>query len=813
MDTPSATLSVWPHPHVPGWDGRADTIPNAVGNPVMDALEAMTKRWPTDAHAPGYVVPGGDPAIPRLKLETLAPLIDAGAEPVIAVVFVDVDRPGHQPWASPTEAAEAVVDLLETHGDPGGVLEAAGVYTTRAGFRLVFRPQDPPLASAFKAWMLGNDGKGGFLGWLSRATGIPFAKDGGGGIDATCCQWTRCYRLPYVVRDNVPTMPHVDLSRFRALACPWRPSVTPHRDVAAPVTGTAAEAYRDGLPPMPGPGDVPAEVWAKVADHPVASKFLEKLRTGAPLAGKGSRDTALVRVIGSVVRALGSTDPMDTWRLVARSVAADVTEGAPTVTKAWEKCREYAKREGDRVASVTAAKDRPPVLYSGSRYYVLDHAADTYRPPVSGTALVAALEAYGPPGLATRGNTGTTRDVADVLADYGKPATVVIAEMGRARSVYDPHLNGGTLWESCCVLRTDVEPKADPQVARWLELLGGDDVDSLLDWLALAVDTSRPTAALYLEGPPGAGKGMLAAGVAALWGTGATSYDDATAAFNGALAVCPVVLIDEGISMLGGRSGGFSAPFRTLIAETVRPLRRKYMEAGTIVGCPRVIVAANNGDALRIRERLTAADVEAIAQRILYLLASRAAGVFLREIGGRTATADWVQGDGGKVGRIGQHIMWLRANRQVKPGGRFLVEGRMTNFHRDLHLTAGIHGELLSLLATLGTAGRSQPGILLGRTGADGSPVVLANAPSVRRLWAPTLNANAPLDAEVVAALRALAVGEARVATPAGKLRYYEIPAASVLRIADLYQIGDPDLLEKALTTPTGVLPMARAST
>lgn len=227
-----------------------------------------------------------------------------------------------------------------------------------------------------------------------------------------------------------------------------------------------------------------------------------------------------------------------------------------------------------------------------------------------------------------------------------------------------------------------------------------------------------------------------------------------------------------------------------------------------------MIITANNADALRIRERLTANDVEAVADRIIYLAAGPEAAVYLAELGGRTATWDWVR-RGDLPGKIAEHVLWLRANRQVTPGTRFLVHGRMTNFHRDMAITSGINGDLLAVLATAAEQGAKQPGVIYGEQDDQGVHVVLVNAPAVRRMWAPLLHAQPPGDADIAGALRALATGQRRVRGPGGQLRFYEIPAASVLRIAELLQIGDPDVLEKRLTTkdpagPGQVLPMAR---
>jgi hypothetical protein len=333
-----------------------------------------------------------------------------------------------------------------------------------------------------------------FLAHLSKATGIPLIDPkaarapggtGEGGIDATCAQWTRCYRLPYVLRSDGPgdayvTDPAIDLSRLWSGALAWAPKgANLTREVPAPRAGDSDHGA-DGAPPFPGPDDVTADEWRALSD----SKYLVQMQEGKPLSKKGDRDQAMMRAIGDVVGALDTTDPSVPWRCLARAVAADTSEGAPTLEKLWDRCVYVARKQADQHAVSRMMETQPAIVFAGRGYYVWNERVGGYMPPVQAYALCHGLETYAPTlGLVTRTPTGKPRDTAEYVAAYGAPAREVVVEMGRRLTTYDRAT--GTLTEGCCVLR-DAAPRRHAAVETWLEYLGGgagsDTLDALLDW-------------------------------------------------------------------------------------------------------------------------------------------------------------------------------------------------------------------------------------------------------------------------------------------------------------------------------------------
>jgi hypothetical protein len=793
-------ICVWDTRTPKGWRGTADeveagAVPTCDG---VDAVAAFRTRYPTDAHAVGYLIPGEEQQ-PRVNLEALPGLIKAGVEPVARWLFVDVDNADHGKWST-AQARVAVSGLFDAHAREGGVLEAAGYYTTSGGYRLVWRFEVPIAVSYYNAYARA------WLERLSKALGIPLIDSkvaGMGGIDPTCAQWNRCFRMPFVVRDGVAQEPAINLSRCLEHGLQWVPPVNLLREVPIPSAGSVDHGAA-GAPGFPTVDDVTPAQWEALS----VSVWFDQVKDGKRLAGKGSRDTALMKAIGDVVGILDATDPAVPWRVLARAVAADTTEGAPTLEKLWDRCRYICRKQADQHAVAKMIEVQPAIVFSaGTRpYYVWNEQTSGYEPPVTGVALLHGLETYCPSmGLQTRKPTGGARDTAELLAAYGAPARQVVAEMGRPLTTYDRE--SATLYERCCALRP-CEPVRHDDVDTWLRLFGATAPDMLLDWLATVTDLSLPTSALYVEGDRSAGKGMFAQGLASLWSPSAspTMYTDAVGAFNGALATCPVVFADENV----GKDGHFSAGFRSLTGNSTHRLSRKGIDVATLIGCPRVYIAANNGDALRLREQLTAVDLDAIVARILYVRAATETGAYLSRLGGRArGTAEWVT-RAGKPGKIAEHVHYLRETRRVADGDRFLIEGVLTDFHRDLTLSSGLSQQVLAVIAHhVHRAQAPAPGIFVGdgATVASGAPagVVLVNAQALKGAWLGLTNTPPPAENEIASTLKALARGQYRPRVTTGEqVRCHAIPVGSVLRVAELLQIGDPERLERRLREGIG---------
>jgi hypothetical protein len=649
---------------------------------MKDWKEAIQTRYDTDAHVVCYYVEG-ERQLPRINKSAHQWLIEEGREPRVQWLFIDVDNPGHAEWSSLGEKQNAVYELAANH-----LLEDAGIYTTRAGYRLVWKLDKPVLARHWKSFY--NQ----FRRYLID-NGIP------ADTSETLSVWSTAFRLPYVTRDGKPTEPVVDLTPlFDGHTLTWTPTARLQTEVGTS-TASIDDTRREVVPPT-------LEEWRHLIGASLAGRYLHKLQQGVPLGKPGNRDNALMEVIASIGGYLKATDPNQIYRFICRSVEADQSEGAPSLKNAWQKCCRIAAREAGKLREEKAQeqnRERQPAIlvHQDKLFYVLDTRQEPweYHPfPIGGNMLVNALEAYTLPGIptiATRNSKGSPVSVRQLVSDHGRVVSQVIYVMGQSRAEFKKD-NGGTLFLGCCT-PVEVQPQRDERVDEWLQALAGPRLDVLLDWLATLTKLELPTCALYLKGKPATGKSMLISALASVWGSKPTPLHEMMSEFNEGLLNCPVVAADEGVTLTKG-SMSPDIVFRNLVANSDHSINPKNRPRVRVQGCARLILAANNDKALQFNNSLTEEDLQAIVSRTLYIEAQPGSATYLRNLGGRQATIDWVT-DGNNPGRIARHIAWLAQNRTVRYGNRLLVEGRLEDWHRRFIVSVGINSQVLYIIAKM----------------------------------------------------------------------------------------------------------------
>lgn len=285
----------------------------------------------------------------------------------------------------------------------------------------------------------------------------------------------------------------------------------------------------------------------------------------------------------------------------------------------------------------------------------------------------------------------TPRKVEDLRREYGTVPLKTHGSLVAQKSYYDPAED--TFVEALCPLR-DISPKEHTNVGKWLELLtgGGDAHEKLLDWMATVTELGRPTSALYVWGRKGCGKNTLVRGIARLWTkTGAPCPMEAfVSGFNSLIAECPIIFADEDFPP---EAKNVTALIRRTLGQDTFRLSRKFLPDVMVEGYPRLCVAANDPGLLEnLREDMTQATVEAVAERVRILRARDEAAEYLLTLGPKE-TATWAYtGD-----KIAEHCLWLKASRKVSRDGRFLVPGEMTDAVAALSIS-GFPGALLQFL-------------------------------------------------------------------------------------------------------------------
>lgn len=806
-------------------------------------LKALMKRHKTDAHVPMYEVPGEKTA-PRINKASLEAMRKEGLEPVLRVAMVDVDNKpikikkkgkkqtikhptweeGGHPGITKATDPESVVAALRA------LYPSAGVYTTKRGLRLVWvldKPVPVSKGDAFLTWLVGT---------------VP-------GADPACTDWTRCFRLPFVRRDGVDTEAVVDFDPLVAGATLEVPDLS---KLAEHVPAPALAALAHDAPDKPDPP--PAELWRWIPKTSIAGEHRKALKKGKALAGEGERNNTLFQVIRSLghrlsshdkgLRALKkSNDAFQEWlacelyAFVYRSVGADTSAGAPTLAEAWGMCVRTAALEAGRwvkrqpalvAARAIAQPDEPepdeppddpedewapdpanPILVKvDSTFYVRHHRTGEWSFGIDANTVPAMLRDYQPRAIASR-TPYTVISGAALVNLYGVVGKAVVYDMGLERTRWDPDTL--TMQIACCN-QVKIKPKRHADVAEWLMALGGEREGALLDWLATANMLESPTSCLYIEGPKDVGKGMLAAALGKMYGAAPVNFHTAISRFNVELMTCPIVWINEGIES----SPHISAAFRDLITEGHRKIEQKYQPSSRIEGCVRVVICANNSEAIKLSGRHTRDDVDAIKQRIFHLPTDDVAANYLRALGGRAFTEGdgWVTRPDGSPGKICEHIAWLQANRHVERGKRLLVEGPPSDYHRRLLSSSSLSSQVLwavaeGLLISEGKsskAGVNVPGIRKKRN-PDGSVWVWVNVSALHSRWKVLVNEDVlkPERAEVAAAVRSMSAFKSskrmRVKGLGGShsVQCWAIDPELVLDVADDFGLEQVDDLRKLL--------------
>lgn len=382
------------------------------------------------------------------------------------------------------------------------------------------------------------------------------------------------------------------------------------------------------------------------------------------------------------------------------------------------------------------------------------------------------------------------KTLARVLMEYATNARRIIGDMTLQSSYFST--DEREFYHAVVPLR-DLAPRYDKHIAEWLSLLT-DDEDKLLDWLATCMQLDKPSCALYLSGATGSGKNLLSIGIAHLFRAGGPALiENVIGGFNADLFKCPLIYVDEG---LPAGVKDISIKLRALIGATSFTSTEKYLANHDVIGSIRLLIGANNEAVLAMgSEDMTAEDMKAVANRFLHLKAQDAAADWLiLNNPGQCLTRHWIAGD-----LLARHLLWLRDNRTVVAGKRFIVEGEHTDIHRRLLMQGerdGIIFEWIArfvddpgLLTKVYTTRKEKPLALVG----DGE--ILINSQSVADGWGLYMDKDSfkcPSTSIIGKVLKKLARGLAP-----GKRRYHDIKPGLILGWAADMQVGDTENMEK----------------
>jgi hypothetical protein len=802
--------------------------------PVFDLVsleQALNTTYNYDAHIVTYQIEG-ERRLSRLNKTAYNFLREIGKTVTCFLIFVDVDNPGHAPWDNMHQIG-ATYDAVR--GTSLG--KDAGFYATRHGYRLFWTLPEPLDVRYFDA----------FAKQL-----IERLKEDGIEADPACTDWTRLFRLPFATPEGASSplalpynFDHGDLL--------WKPSSLVEQNM--PSIAPPNAEWPDSPPQHGRPAHEDCMI-LKALDN----ELYKNVKNGKPLSEPGGRTRTMMRAIGLLANKMEPPTPQSIYRVLAYSISIDnrVTPNngpPPTLQHLWDACKKIAsirmaeiEEKQAFVDAITAIavrssqvagriieqneggdpEDAPEsvlqddverrvdeeimgtlrgrvLLFTASdAYYVLNErltkltGEQRYEGPFRGTAVPAMIEKYATKNAPSlRNDKGSLCSLPEIVSKCGIEVRRVNSYIGERGIKF--HYPTRTLVEGVAAIRRDLVPEFNPQIDHWLRLMGGSRVDSFLDWLATFIELDKPTCGLYIKSDGGTGKGMLAEGLARMFGSAPTMYANIIGTHNDGLATCPLVWADEEIPASSfGKTP--SAIFRTLVGNSVFNLRRMYQPPSTLIGSLRLLVTANNDNALRIHEDLTPEDYQAIVDRIGYIHVDASAKAYIESIGGRKTTEAWVRGDG-----IAKHVLWLHQNRTVVRGSRFLVKGWESDMHKHLQVTSGVASAVVEVIAhsLSANASKAPEGFFIGNN------CIYASVLGVSDMWTTALGESAklPTKQRIQSALRQLSTTPNFV-----HVKYFDgyheawkavwpLRSNEILSAMEQYQIGNPEQIREALAT------------
>ncbi len=250
----------------------------------------------------------------------------------------------------------------------------------------------------------------------------------------------------------------------------------------------------------------------------------------------------------------------------------------------------------------------PIVVQNAGRYWLRDVNGDDYARRSTKDDLIVVVKKHYPSGTHDFWSDGDMPELTEITK-YSQPVSTIVSCFYQKKTSYDPESE--VLVEG---LRIDerLVPKFDADVEALLVAYGGDQTDELKKWIAgcRADRLSAPSRALAIIGQPGLGKSLYAHALARCWGQPVVPAEVLCARFNGALKFCPIVLADEELPAdLTGEA------FRNVIQARTHSIEPKGKERHGLLGCIRMVVAANDLNKLHLAGGKGKDDVAAIAAR------------------------------------------------------------------------------------------------------------------------------------------------------------------------------------------------------
>lgn len=277
------------------------------------------------------------------------------------------------------------------------------------------------------------------------------------------------------------------------------------------------------------------------------------------------------------------------------------------------------------------------------------------------------------PGKGSAPDRFKRRTLEDLGMAYTTKAYGCVHSAFTQRGEFDPETK---VLRLPCWVKKGLAPIRHMEIERWMfELCGSDPLTfgNLHSWFKRACDTQDQCGALYIVGPAASGKTVLGIGLSYVWGAEPMPYSQLGLRFHPSRLLSPVIVAEEGQMSGAHRVEQEGEMFRALISQRHHMVETsKGVDATRIEGYQRVVVTANNDNALSFGGDLTKQDITAISDRISYLRVTEAAGA---QASARLLALMMAEGKGDRkkgfervvTTLLPEYILWAAENADAAP--------------------------------------------------------------------------------------------------------------------------------------------------
>jgi hypothetical protein len=267
--------------------------------------------------------------------------------------------------------------------------------------------------------------------------------------------------------------------------------------------------------------------------------------------------------------------------------------------------------------------------------------------------------------------------------------------------------------------------------------------------------------------------------------------------FNETLTWSPLVYADEKVPH--GKQQD-SSVFRRMVGNSSFKINAKFRSPAVVEGYPRIIITANNADALTFREDLDTNDIDALRLRLGYVKVTDGGEKYLKDTAKaqNQPSARHMADRWRRDGIIAQHILWLSQHREFTPGSRFLVEGWDSPLINHLPTKVGSAGMIIEAIVAAMQSTKRTPSVAI-RWFED---TVFVCNPTLAEEWEDIMpGEKMPNSNGRTRALKSLAAGAIKrldVETHSNKRlqkRYWAIPSDVVAQAAEERNLADKSFI------------------